>query len=262
MNLKVASIETIKLENVQLKKRLDDVSNDVDQEKIGRNASEQYLRTSLNIKICGVPAQPGEDVQTSAASNPVSIEVVKQVCQQLNVLLPPPAIDVCHRLSNDSASPIIIRFTSKSARFNFVAQKSNFKGATSADVDLSGIQLPQQIRAVMEKRGPLGGTRGGFNGARSRRPEGAGIGGDPLSGAFGGGGFGEPTPIYLQEHLTKRNKDLLKEAKTNLRDSFRFPGYVYHGEIRAKKTQDSRHFVIRSSRDISNLVSAATTPTG
>ena len=254
LKLKVAEIDAIKAENVLLKKRADDLCNDVEQEKISRNIGEQYLRTSLNIKLCGVPAQPGEEIQTKNASNPVTVEVVKQVCQQLDVLLPPPAIDVCHRLSDDPLAPIIIRFMSKNTRFNFVAQKGKFDKVTSADVDLSSIQIPPQMLAESAKRATQG--RGGSNGARSRRPNRTDLGASASSSTFEGG-FDEPTPIYLQEHLTKRNKDLLKDAKSKLRGTFQFPGYVYHGEIRAKWDPESRHHVIKSFHDITKLLHQA-----
>ena len=253
MKLKVAEIDSVKTENVHLKKRIDDLSHDVLQEKVGRNIEQQYLRTSLNIKLCGVPAQTGEDVQTKSASNPVTLEVLKQVALQTDMLLPPSSIDVCHRLGSEPNSPIIIRFTSKSARFNFVSQKGKLKNFTSADLDLSGIQIPKQILELLESKqrnsvagrgGSRGGSRGGFN--NSSR------GGSNGASSFGGGGF-TTTSIYLQDHLTKRNKDLLREAKDTLKGSFEFPGYVYHGEIRAKQNTNSKHHVIYTSADIQKL---------
>ena len=59
----------------------------------------------------------------------------------------------------------------------------------------------------------------------------------------------------LQEHLTKRNKDLLKEAKATYKDvGFVYPGYVHHGEIRAKLNAESTYKVIKSSKDIQALL--------
>ena len=196
---KIAQIDGLKTENVFLKKRIDDMCNDLEQEKIARNDSEQYLRTTYNIKLCGVPAVPGEDFQTSSATNPVTLAVLKTVCQQLDVLLPPSAVDVCHRLSNDATSPIIIRFNSKSDRYNFFAQRSKFKNINSDKIDLNGIQIPPHMKAEMEQRRPArgkrGGRRGGYNNVGTRAAKEG------------------PTPIFLQDHLTKRKKDVIKSSR-------------------------------------------------
>ncbi len=255
MKLKLASINTLQSENVHLKKQIDDLENDVLQEKIARNGEQQYLRTSLNIKLCGVPSQPGEDIQTKTASNPVTLDVIKQVALQSDMHLPPSSIDVCHRLSDDPTAPIIIRFISKSSRFNFVAQKEKLKNITSADIDLSGIQIPKQLLSE-RKDGHRGGSRGGRNGGATTRNGGIG---EAVANEFSGG-FGSPTHIYLQEHLTKRNKDLLKEAKSTLHETFEFPGYVYHGEIRAKRNKTSKHHVIKSKADIQTLLKLPRNP--
>ena len=222
LKLKVGVLEGVKTENVHLKKRVDDLENALMQEKIGRNDEQQYLRQASNIKICGVPAILGEDVQTKTATNPVTLEVVKQLVQQTDMYLPPTAIDVCHRLGNDPVSPILIRFQSKSDRVNFAAQKEKLKNVTSANIDLSGIQIPKSIQTVLDERKKEGRTS-------SRTPRG---GRKPANVSEAPTG---PTPIYLQDHLTARNKDLLKEAKTALKTSFKYPGYVMDGEIRAKR---------------------------
>ena len=120
---------------------MDDLRNDLEQEKIGRNYSDQYHRTSINIKLCGVPAKPGEDVRGDTASNPVTLDVVRTICRQLDVHLPNDAVDVVHRLGDGSTAPIIIRFASKSACTNFVRQKGKFNIA-SESVDLSNVQAP------------------------------------------------------------------------------------------------------------------------
>ena len=116
--LKIAELEGVKTENVHLKKRIDDLENALLNEKIGRNDEQQYLRQSYNIKICNIPTVTGEDVQTKSATNPITLEVVKQLARQTDMLLPPTAVDVCHRLGSDPGSPIIIRFRSKSDRYN------------------------------------------------------------------------------------------------------------------------------------------------
>ena len=134
MKLQIADLETSTKENVHLKKRVDDLENDLLQEKIGRNDEQQYLRQAFNVKVCGIPIQVGEDVQLKTASNPVTLEVLKQFALQTDILLPPSDIDVCHRLGSDADAPIIIRFDSKSARYKFVAQKEKLKNVTSANI--------------------------------------------------------------------------------------------------------------------------------
>ena len=201
----------------------------------------QYLRQSYNIKIGNIPTVTGEDVQTKTATNPVTLDVVKQVAQQTDMLLPLTAIDVCHRLGSEPSSPIIIRFRSKSDRWNFAAQKEKLKNVTAADIDLSGIQVPKHIQTALEKRktdgrGPRP-ARGGYKNATQRKPV-------VRDGS---------ESIFLQDHLTQRNKDLLKEAKAAFKQTFQYPGYVMNGEIRVKRHEDEKFHVIKSSADIKAL---------
>ena len=107
----------MKKENVQLKQANDDLKHRIEQEKASSNAFQQYHRQIHHVKLCGVPPQPGEDKST-AASNSVTLEVIKRICIAGNISYDPNQIDVCHRLgkSEEYNVPILIRFKNKDAR--------------------------------------------------------------------------------------------------------------------------------------------------
>ena len=112
-----ARVQSLSDENVLLKKQISDCRNELTQEKTARNSDAQYQRTSINVKLCGLPLQPGEEIQTNTPSNPVTSALVQRVCEASTIsLLSANDIDVCHRLGSQPRSPIIIRFVSKSAR--------------------------------------------------------------------------------------------------------------------------------------------------
>ncbi len=104
------------------------------------------------------------------------------------------------------------------------------KGLTPEEVDLSGFGGDDGDQRQPQSNGGFGPTRG--NG-------------------FGGGL--DLNYIYMQEHLTKRNKDLLKAARFALKDSYEYPGYVLNGEIRVKFSESDKYIVIRSEADIEKL---------
>ena len=247
MKLKISEFEVFKTENVQLKKRVDDLENELLQEKIGRNDDQQYQRQAKNAIVCGVQTRPGEDVHTKSATNPVTLEVLKQLCQQTDIHLPQSAIDVCHRLGPNDDAPIIIRFQSKSDRVNFVAQKEKLKNVTTESIDLSSVQVPKHIQEILNQRKTTGAGRAGPNASRG--------GYNNVARRHAKAESDKPSYIHLQDHLTQRNKELLKEAKVALQDSFKFPGYVMDGQIRAKRAENEKFTVIKCSADIKKLLS-------
>ena len=223
-----SEITQLKKENVLLKAKLDNLNNEFNQETILRNKEQQYHRTSLNVKLCGVPAQLGED-DSKSVSNVSTLEVIKRVCVAAKIEYTPDTIDVCHRMGpsdEQHSSPIIIRFKTKCARWNFFAQKKKLIGFTHQYVDLTGFEDSQHT--PRKHNGTPNGATGGFE-----------------------GGFGNP--IYMQEHLTKRNKDLLKEARSALKENFDFPGYVMNGEVRARRVEKEKYYVIDCQADIDKL---------
>ena len=64
--------------------------------------------------------------------------------------------------------------------------------------------------------------------------------------------------IYLQEHLTKYNKDLLTEARAVLHDTRQYYGYVKNGEVRVKVKEKDKYTVISCYSDIQNELQRVT----
>ena len=241
-------LTSLKRENVKLKKTTDDLQQKLNVEKSARNIEQQYHRTSLNIKLCGVPLQDHED-EAFSVSNPVTLEAIKRVCSAASIIFDSQSVDVCHRLgesSEDRPSPIIIRFKTKNARFHFFSQKLKLKNITALDVDFTEI-----TKDVF----PGGPPRGGGNPVRGRRG-GAASNGRSWDSREKKDGLTQVklSPIYMQEHLTKLNKDLLKLAREKLQDKFAFPGYVKNGEVRAKLTEASKYEPITCEQDIHKLL--------
>ena len=213
----------LKKENVQLKQANDDMKHGLEQEKANNNAFQQYHRQIHHVKLCGelcgVPAQPCEDKSTSA-SNSVTLEVIKRICIAGNITYDPGLIDVCHRLgkSEEYNVPILIRFRHKDARCDFFDQRKKLQGITSQDVDLSGFGENDQQ-----------------SGARKRDDGNVQV---------------DITPIYMQDHLTSTNKDLLKLSKTELENLCKYPGYVIDGEVRTKVSDGQKFLPIRCVSDV------------
>ena len=230
---------------------MDDLSNNLEQESILRNAEQQYHRTSLNIKLCGVPFQPGEE-DTKSVSNEATLKIVKHVCDAAKIAFFPDSVDVCHRLGSSDdptrPSPIIIRFKTKYARCSFFEQKRKLHNFTTKDLDLS-----LNDNTVVSTSTSTSTPRTSRN-ARDRATN--------FDGSFSGGLGSQQqivmSPIYMQEHLTKRNKDLLKESKRVLKELYEFPGYVMNGEVRAKYSKADKFCVINSMKDIEKLRAEAT----
>ena len=220
-------------ESLMLKGMVEDLKNNLEQEKRGRNNVEQYWRTCLNLKLCNVPIQPGEEVKTPTPTNPVTRAVIDRVCAAAQINLPPGAIDVCHRLGDDTVSPIIIRFTGKGARYHFHNQRKKLKNISSLDVNFEG--LPQ----IQQKPDRNGRTRRGGRGQQQRKPTVI-----PAEGV----------QMYTQDHLTKYSKSLLKATKTALEGKFQFPAYVMDGEVRCKIKEDNDYDVIGCGSDLRRVM--------
>ena len=64
----------------------------------------------------------------------------------------------------------------------------------------------------------------------------------------------EQNDVYMQEHLTKYSRNLLKEAKETFSAmGFEYAGYIKDGEVRVKKTSADKPHTIRSKMDIQRL---------
>ena len=226
-------IALLQAENLNLKKCIDNLKNNLEQSNSARNIDSQYHRTSLNIKLCGLPTQPGEEESTDGPSNSTTKELIELLCKTAGITMKKDAIDVCHRLGRDGNGPIIIRFATKSARFDFVRQgNARLKNLTTADIDFTKMKKrnvpPQATPAVTRHRAST--TEVTNNAAEY----------DVI----------DPAPIYLQEHLTKYNKDLLTETRRILKDTHDYPGYVKDGQIRVKVNAGDRFSVIATTTDL------------
>ena len=194
------TIKRIENENSTLNTRMLVLKNELDQEKQERNREAQYHRTSLNLKLCGVPLQLGEEENSRTPSHPITTKVINKVCEAANISLGNEDIDVCHRLGNDEKSPIIIRFSSISDRFNFYIQAEKLKNILSDDIDFSETNsLAQGTRHVLAGRG-----RGSIIQTRSQRRVGS-LSNDNLSNNKEKDISG--SRIYIQEHLTSYKKN-------------------------------------------------------
>ena len=234
-------ISNLQRENTRLKASIDNLKNELEQSKIERNTEQQYHRTSLNIKLCGVPTQVGEEESRDGPSNSVTREVIDLVCKTAGITMKRDAIDVCHRLGRQGLGPIIIRFATKSARFDFMKQGlQKLKGVTSSGIDFSKLKthqrsgsLPPANVTVTRSKSSHGGesdeTKPNMDADVSAQPK--------------------DTPIYIQEHLTQYNKTLLNDTRAALQQTHRYPGYVKNGEIRAKLKENDKFVVIKCRAD-------------
>ena len=61
--------------------------------------------------------------------------------------------------------------------------------------------------------------------------------------------------IYMQDHLTKYSKAILKATKANLEGpKFKYPAYVMDGEVRCKTAQGEDYTVIRCMSDLKKVM--------
>ena len=204
-------------EIVALKQSIDNLTNNLEQQKIGSNRFEQYYRDIHHVKMFNIPMQPGEEKSTSVM-NDTTLDVLQQVCEAAEIEFNRENVDVCHRLRSraDSKYPpaIIIRFKGKCLRFNFYDQKDKLRDFTTKNVDFSNFNSPESQPAT------------------------------PAS----------DMPIYMADHLTKMNSDLLSSAKRQLKETYEYPGYYLKGEVRVKLNRESTYIPINCEKDITRLL--------
>lgn len=228
---------SLEKENQTLNVRLNALNEQLDNEAAARNADAQHLRSSLNIKICGIPMQDGEETRdNSQANNNTSSEIVATLAVAAKLEnFAPDQLDVCHRTNSENAnSPIIIRFKTKNDRSRFFSQKKNLNDITLADLN---IEQPDDAAVSTD-----GAARGGHSG-------------------LGRGGGHRPTPrpvdgttrprIYMQESMTEYNSYLLKEAKVAAQAlNYKYAGYFYNGQVRVKMSDSSKFISIKCKSDL------------
>ena len=215
--------------------------HELEQEKAARNADAQYHRTSLYVKLCGIPMQAGEDVQGQNPTNKVTREVVNRVCDAAKINLGFDDVDVCHRLGGEERSPIIIRFAGKSARYSYFNQRSKLKNIKTTDLNLENLPAAEARPEGQQNR-----NRGGYHARTGRRQAADTFGPDK-----------EAHDIFMQEHLTQATKALLTETKNALKElepAWAYPGYVKDGTVRVKRYANDHPTIIRCKEDIAKII--------
>ena len=242
-------LKTVSEENVRLKSKIALCRHDIEVERIQRNTDAQYQRTSINIKLCGLPTQPGEDERSPTdPSNAVTLELINRVCTAAGITFEEGDIDVCHRLGSKPRSPIIIRFTSKRNRYKFYGQRAKLENVSTTDIDYNNLPKPS--------KSPRNEGRKSWS-LRSQSAQ------DPPQRDE----YGEQeqaNSIYMQEHLTQHTKKLLHQTRETLKDmNFAYGGYIKDGEVRVKKTEKDVPTTIRSPADLEKLLNPEqVTPVG
>lgn len=243
----------IKTDLNSIHSKLAQLENDLEQEKAARNDDAQHARSSTHAKIHGIPIQTGEDdFDQSSSDNAVTRALIIKLASVAKMSnFEEDQIDVCHRVGADSDSPIIIRFKCKRDRMNFFKQR---KSVTKIQpTDLNCIEFQPSAASVRgggnRGRGGVRGGRGASRGGGSRP-----AGGGPIIAGGGDNDAGERGPIFIQESLTKYSSDLLKSLKavTNGKN-YKYGGYIFNGQIRAKVDDDSKFIRIRCKSDFSKL---------
>ena len=230
-------------EIIKMKQNLDKLNNELDQERTARNISEQYLRTSYNVKLGGIPIQPNED-ESNSTSNTATRDIVEKVAvaskmTNFNVN----QIDVCHRLGKNIFSPIIIKFYKKADRFNFFNQKGLLKSLTLTNLNFKVSSEQVAILNSAQSRNSSPGGRGGGRqqGGRSAR-------------WFDKDGKLKDRSIFLQESLTELNGELLKLAKdAAIAVGYKYTGYTVKGQVRVKLSDGAKYIPINSKHDLVNI---------
>ena len=193
-----------------------------------------------------IPVQVQVQVQEAGKpSNATTAALIARVCDAAKINIGFGDIDVCHRLGTEPRSPIIIRFVSKSARYSFYDQRSKLKDIDTLKIDYQGLPRTLSSRPHTNPRaGNPGVDRGGHHN--------------------GSGGtrkvieFKQDTTahdIFVQEHLTKATKTLLKETKEAMQGmEYKYPGYIKDGTVRIKKFDNDKPIIIQCKRDLERYI--------
>lgn len=161
---------------------------------------EQQSRLT-NVEICNVPERRNENLSEMIEALGVAIKhtVTKQDVVSIH--------RVPHATSSSShPKNIIVKFTTRSLRDNFLASARLSRGVHSNSLNVSG----------------------------------------------------EPRKIFINEHLTLKNKALFREAREAARKyKFRFV-WVKHGNILVRENESSHVIGVRSLSDISKIKAKST----
>ena len=242
-------LAALKHENVLLKKCNDDLTIRLQNEEISGNNGRQYQRDVHNVKLVGIPHQEYEDY-SKTKSNPVTLEVVKRVCDAASISFDQRNVDVCHRLGKSSVerpAAIILRFPTKFWRNEFYDQRDNLKTITQRDLDFTGVTEGMDLIARVQRNVAAATPEGKKKSYPLRRQS------TNHTASAAPSASALDTPIFMAEHLTKRNQDLLKAAKIKCKGRYEFPGYFKDGEVRVKVDKAAKYVTIRCNSDLENL---------
>ena len=88
------------------------------------------------MKVFGVAIQPGEEVQSEAATNEKTLEVVQKVAEHANIQgFNADQVVVCHRVGKGPFSPIVVKFKTKNDRFRFYKQRKALRDVTTNSLE-------------------------------------------------------------------------------------------------------------------------------
>ena len=202
----------IHLENVQLKKEIDETNTKQEENEIKINQLEQYNRSSFMLEISGIPRKTSED----------AVKLIEKVAIKAKIMnFNTEQIDVAHRTSRKATAPIIVLFKTKSDRNNFFKQKRNIFSVSAEQI----VQYSNDTDDVGEVSMP-----GLEDGTQNNRKKGS---------------------LFINESLTHTNRILLKEARSISKQlNYKFAGYTVNGEVRVRKSDHSEHIAILSKKDL------------
>ena len=228
--------ESNSVQELVLKEQVDNLANQLKDEKIGRNADAQYQRSCFHVKIVGVPMQVGEEgytldsdnnkIRSTSANNLTSLEIISDIVSKANIEgFHPNQIDVCHRTSSYHFSPIIVKFLRKNDKENFYRQRNKLR-----NLDITDLQLTWDPTKLGEWRDTM---------AKKQATK----------------DWTDKTPqLMFHEHLTELNNKLLLAARTAaFKNGYKFTGYLHGGAIHVKKVEGAKALAIHSMDDVSKI---------
>lgn len=222
-------------ENKLLLDKIKALESKFENERASRNTSEQYDRSSFQVKILGVPQQEGEEEKT-VGSNPITEKVITNIVKAAGIQdFDISQIDVCHRIpprktdSGVDATPsIIARFVKKNDRLKFYAQRSL----------LYSIEPDEEY---LDERGAV------IEFKKRRKPSDSEV-------TFRNNKRGNEHYILMVESLTSYNGELLDLAKKKAKPlGYTYPGYSMNGQIRVKKSKDGKFIPIVCKADLDKI---------
>ena len=173
-----------------------------------------------------MPKQANEELK-DLKKNIKSLEVVAKIAEAAGITdFTENQVDVCHRVSRDDYAPIIVRFFKMDDRFNMYAKRFSL-AAKKLTPQMAGLVENEEARMTYVSE-----MKKANKNFKHSRPA-----------------------ILIQDHLTKKNASLLKEAKKKGREfKYTYPGYVYDNEVRVRRADGERFIPIRNMNDLELIV--------